>query len=211
MTRTRRTVLAALVAVGTAGAFSSLGAWQLRRLHERRAYNASHVTERVTLTGVYDFEHQLVLSRRSHDGSPGVEVLTPLRPTNGRAAVLVDRGWVYSPDAASVDLSQWDEPPHATVVGYRTPYAHGGRGEARLPSHPNAYTRLDSAALARAIPYPLAASVVVQLSGGTAATPVRLALPARDDGPHLGYAIQWFTFATIALVGVGTLIAQDKA
>jgi len=30
-----------------------------------------------------------------------------------------------------------------------------------------------------------------------------------DDGPHLSYAIQWFTFAVVALVGVGTLIAQD--
>ena len=40
-------------------------------------------------------------------------------------------------------------------------------------------------------------------------TPVRLALPVLDDGPHLNYAVQWFTFATIALVGVGTMIAQD--
>jgi cytochrome oxidase assembly protein ShyY1 len=30
-----------------------------------------------------------------------------------------------------------------------------------------------------------------------------------DDGPHMGYAVQWFTFAAVALVGVGTLIAQD--
>ena len=40
-------------------------------------------------------------------------------------------------------------------------------------------------------------------------TPVRLTLPQMDDGPHLNYAIQWFTFAVVALVGVGTLIAQD--
>jgi cytochrome oxidase assembly protein ShyY1 len=32
-------------------------------------------------------------------------------------------------------------------------------------------------------------------------TPARLAVPALDDGPHLSYAIQWFSFATIALVG----------
>ena len=48
-----------------------------------------------------------------------------------------------------------------------------------------------------------------RMNGIPSSTPVRLGLPAMDDGPHLNYAIQWFTFAVVALVGVGTLIAQD--
>jgi cytochrome oxidase assembly protein ShyY1 len=31
-----------------------------------------------------------------------------------------------------------------------------------------------------------------------------------DEGPHLGYAIQWFTFALIALVGAGVAVRADR-
>ncbi|HLB08867.1 MAG TPA: SURF1 family protein [Gemmatimonadaceae bacterium] len=235
----RRNVLAAILAIVTALSFSRLGVWQLQRLGERRARNDALASRlhtpalplsqlpadsagahwrRALATGSYDFDHQIVLSGRTHDGSPGVQILTPLHPESGGPAVLVNRGWVYSPDAASVDLGKWDEPPHATVSGYVEDFVHGGRGIARLPSHTNAWTRLDADELRAAFPFPIAPYYLVELDTLAAyraahelptVTPVRLELPQMDDGPHLGYAIQWFTFAAVALVGVGTLIAQD--
>jgi cytochrome oxidase assembly protein ShyY1 len=30
---------------------------------------------------------------------------------------------------------------------------------------------------------------------------VRLTIPALDEGPHQSYAIQWFSFALVAVVG----------
>ena len=33
-------------------------------------------------------------------------------------------------------------------------------------------------------------------------TPARLGSPALDDGPHVSYAIQWFAFAIISIVGL---------
>jgi surfeit locus 1 family protein len=235
----RRNVLAAIFAIVTALIFSRLGIWQLHRLHERRARNAALASRldtppvplsrlatdsagahwrRVEARGHFDFDHQIVLSARTHGGSPGVEIITPLHPDDGGPAVLVNRGWVYSPDAMTVDLGKWDEPPRADVTGYVEDFVHGGRAVARLPSHPNAWTRLESSELPAAFPFPIAPFYIVELD--TLAqyrddrriptlTPVRLILPAMDDGPHLNYAIQWFTFATIALVGVGTMIAQD--
>jgi surfeit locus 1 family protein len=235
----RRNVLAAVFAIVTALFFSRLGIWQLQRLSERRTRNAALAARletpamplgqlpadsagahwrRAIVRGSYDFDHQIVLSGRTHDGSPGVQILTPLHPDGGGAAVLVNRGWVYSPDAATVDLGKWDEPPHATVSGYVENFVQGGRGISRLPSHPNAWTRLDGTALSGAFPFPIAPYYVVALDtlaedrrmrGIPSSTPVRLDLPIMDDGPHLNYAIQWFTFAVVALVGVGTLIAQD--
>ena len=235
----RRNVLAAILAIVTALAFSRLGVWQLHRLHERRARNtalaarlktpavpltqlpadsASAHWRRAIVHGTYDFDHEIVLSGRSNDGSPGVQILTPLHPDSGGRAVLVNRGWVYSPDAASVDLGKWDEPPHATVSGYVEDFVEGGRGIVRLPSHPNTWTRLDAKELSAAFPYPITPYYLVALDtlvesrrmhGIASTTPVRLVLPVMDDGPHLSYAIQWFTFAAVALVGVGTLIAQD--
>ncbi len=235
----RRNVLAAIFAIVTAAIFSRLGIWQLQRLGERRTHNAALAARlhtpalplaqlpadsagahwrRATARGTYDFDHQIVLAGRTNDGSPGVQLLTPLRPDSGGAPILVNRGWVYSPDAASVDLGKWDEPPHATVSGYIEDFVQGGRGPAQLPSHPNTFTRLDANELRTAFPFAIAPYYLVQLDtlvearriqGVHSTTPVRLALPAMDDGPHLSYAIQWFTFAVVALVGVGTLIAQD--
>jgi surfeit locus 1 family protein len=235
----RRNVLAAIFAIVTALFFSRLGVWQLQRLSERRARNSALAAKldtpavpltqlpsdsagahwrRALVRGSYDFDHQIVLSGRTHDGSPGVQILTPLHPDGGGPAVLVNRGWVYSPDAASVDLGKWDEPPHATVAGYVEDFVRGGRGVSRLPSHPNTWTRLEASELSTAFPFPIASYYLVALdtlveyrraNGIPSATPVRLDLPTMDDGPHLSYAIQWFTFAVVALVGVGTLIAQD--
>ncbi len=39
--------------------------------------------------------------------------------------------------------------------------------------------------------------------------PVRVPPPALDEGPHKSYAIQWFSFATIALVG-GVVFARAQ-
>jgi surfeit locus 1 family protein len=235
----RRNVLAALFAIITALIFSRLGVWQLQRLGERRTRNAALASRlntpalplsqlpadsagahwrRALATGSYDFDHQIVLSGRTHDGSPGVQIVTPLHLEGGGPAVLVDRGWVYSSNAATVDLAKWDEPPHASVTGYVEDFVHGGRGVARLPSHANAWTRLDADSLRAAFPFPIAPYYLVALDTLVdyrlahelpTVTPVRLELPLMDDGPHMGYAVQWFTFAAVALVGVGTLIAQD--
>ena len=39
----------------------------------------------------------------------------------------------------------------------------------------------------------------------------RLTIPALDEGPHLNYAIQWFGFAAVALVGAGFVVRQARA
>ena len=38
---------------------------------------------------------------------------------------------------------------------------------------------------------------------------VPLELPELDDGPHLSYAIQWFCFTAIAVIGLFVLIRGD--
>jgi cytochrome oxidase assembly protein ShyY1 len=40
--------------------------------------------------------------------------------------------------------------------------------------------------------------------------PVPAAVPEPTEGPHLSYAIQWFSFATIALVGYVVLARRDR-
>ena len=52
----------------------------------------------------YDFANEYALASRTRQGSPGVNIMTPLRIAGTDTAVLVNRGWVYAPDAMTVDL-----------------------------------------------------------------------------------------------------------
>lgn len=235
----RRALAFVLVAVVVAAGCVRLGIWQLHRLAQRRALNAmlaarlespavpvqallpdsTSAYRRASATGTYDFANELSLAARTHQGSPGVNIVTPLRLAGTDTAILVNRGWVYSPDAERVDFSRWLEHTAATVTGYLLPLNRGGRGPAMSPVSPRVVRRLDFDSLAKRLPYPIARFVLVVTpeprgQAGTPAprdsTPARLPLPLMDEGPHLGYAIQWFSFALIALVGGAVGVRLDR-
>jgi surfeit locus 1 family protein len=172
---------------------------------------------RVRLAGTLDFSHELVLIDRVRDGAPGVNLVTPMHPDSGvlgDTIVLVDRGWVYAADGMSVDDAQWQEPTHLTGAGYLVALTPG-QGPANLSTsgHPNEYRWLDRAAIAERLGLPVADYLVVLQSGenppavedaggtGASRAPTRLPVPPLDEGPHLGYAIQWFSFAITIIVG----------
>jgi len=197
----RRDVVAAVVALAVAIVCVRLGVWQLDRLGQRRARNAilaarlalpplavsrttapdSALQRRLIARGVYDFAGELIGLGRSFDGTPGVALITPLRLEDG-SVVFVDRGWVPSPDARHVDQALYREPDSATVEGLGV-----------LP--PRGYP---------ALPF------ILQQTGTAAAQglPRRWPAPALDNGPHLSYAIQWFSFALIIVVGTGALLRK---
>jgi surfeit locus 1 family protein len=205
----RRDVTLALGALLIAAGCVAAGIWQLDRLAQRRARNAalearlalpalevvrglsadSARQRRVTAHGVYDFTAEQTWPGRGFEGTPGVALITPLRLADG-STVLVDRGWVYSPDAFHVDHGAYREPDTATVTGVAL-IPPRGRGDV---------------AVTGLLPF------VIQLEGRDPARglPRRWPPPAFDDGPHLSYAIQWFSFAVIALVGTAVLIRKDR-
>jgi surfeit locus 1 family protein len=72
------------------------------------------------------------------------------------------------------------------------------------------WRRLDLPTLRARIPFPLIDVYILQSpDSGLPRYPRRLEPPALNDGPHLSYAVQWFAFATIAIVG-GTIFAFRK-
>ena len=161
---------------------------------------------RVRFAGTYDFAHEIVFTNRIHDGSPGVNLVTPLRPyrgLGGDTVVLVDRGWVYSPDGASVDQAKWREPDRVAGTGYVQEFTRSAWAAAS-PEHPERLRWLDPMTVAGWSGYPVAEYyVVVEPDSENTETnvPVRIPVPPLDEGPHMSYAIQWFAFAAIALVG----------
>lgn len=229
----RRQIVAALIGIVAAAVFVRLGVWQLARLRTRRLENDLKVARlvapphspfglmpgtrrwrRITVAGTFDFDHQIVLAGRSHDGAPGVYIITPLRLDVAADPLLINRGWVYSGDAQTVDLAKFDETPHQTITGYVEEFELGGKGPARTASTPYAWRRLDARDTPPAFPFPVAPFyVVAQLDSGAvqaAGAPIRLTLPSLDEGPHRGYAIQWFAFALIALAGSGVIIWRER-
>ena len=209
----RRDLGGLVVALAVAALCARLGLWQLDRLSQRRARNAAVLTARhrptVPVTsaltadsalsrrlyarGVYDYDHERLWRGRSYQGIPGVALVTPLRLPDG-AAVLVDRGWVPSADAYHVDERAYREADTTEVLGLGMP-APRGRGD------------VDPAKLRDSLPYPLLPFVIQILPPPTAPDRplppglVRWPMPELSNGPHLSYAIQWFSFAVIILVG----------
>ena len=207
----RQDITLGVVAILVATVCVLLGRWQLNRLTQRRARNSVLATRlalppltvrrdigadsarqrRVVAHGVYDFSAERAWPGRSFQGTPGVALITPLRLADG-SVVLVDRGWVPSPDAFHVDHALYREPDTATVTGIAL-IPPRGRGDVDVAGF---------------LPF------VIQLE--TPEPPPNRGLPSRwpppafDDGPHLSYAIQWFSFALIALVGTAVLIRKGR-
>jgi surfeit locus 1 family protein len=217
------------LAVILAAVCARLGFWQISRLHQRRAYNAlvrsrldsaevdisalprdsTARFRRVRVTGTPDYDHELIWAARIHNGSPGVNFLTPYRIPGRDSAVLVDRGWVYAPDGATVDTARWRDTA-TTLTGFVElfPDAKGGTFSTR----PNVISRLSYDVVARQLPYPLARRYVAMIGDSVMAPDriARLTLPALDEGPHFSYAIQWFSFALVALIGAGYVVSQSR-
>ena len=205
----RRDLGLAVAAVLVAGLCVAGGIWQLNRLAARRARNAalaarlalpplrvqSDITadsarqRRVVAHGIYDFSAERTWPGRSFEGTPGVALVTPLRLSGG-SAVLVDRGWVPSPDAFHVDHALYRELDTVTVTGIAL-IPPRGRGDVAVVGF---------------LPF------VIQLETPTPARglPRRWPPSAFDNGPHLAYAVQWFSFALIALVGTAVLIRKGR-
>jgi surfeit locus 1 family protein len=124
------------------------------------------------------------------------------------SAILVNRGWVYAPDGMTADLARTRE-SDTTFHGYVVEFESGTADSVRL----NGIRRMNYAAIARVLPYPIRRFYVVATSDSAPANgaPVlRLNPPVLDDGPHLSYAFQWFSFAVIALAGAGTVLALNR-
>lgn len=217
-----RTLIGLLIPLAFAAFFVRLGVWQLSRHNERAAVNralearlldspvdlATAAADSgdpswrlVRLTGRFRYDLEQVLAGRTNAGSPGVHLITPLALPGTDTLVIVTRGWVYSPDAAGVELARWREGEFPTLIGYLRPLPADGPA---APEGGRPLRSLNRAALAARLGAPIAAVQVIMTSDSAAradSVPRRLPPPVPDIGPHRSYALQWFGFAIIALVG----------
>jgi surfeit locus 1 family protein len=223
--RARVVLIAGLL--GFAAIAVRLGFWQLHRRAERQATNAAAgalrnapeldlagwrgeplANRRVRASGTYDRTHELVLRGQVFREIPGVVLVTPLRLAGaGDTAVLVERGFVPSPDAATLppEAAGLDEPGTQVVRGVALPLVAAADSGAPLEhAGRTSWKRLDLRAVRARLPYPILDVAIRQTpDSGLPRMPRRREPPVLDDGPHLSYAIQWFAFAVIAVVFAG--------
>jgi cytochrome oxidase assembly protein ShyY1 len=231
MPRSRsRRVAVVVIAVLVAATCVNLGLWQLRRLDERRALNAEILDRRsdsplsiedvagkaavepyrpATARGRYDVEHEVLVFGRSLDGEAGHHVVTPLLLPGG-GAILVVRGWVpFAMQAAPVRAAA---PPanEVRVEGSLAP----DEGDGTVAPDADAIVRvLDVEGIASSLPYdvfPLPLQLAEQTPPQPGSLPIPVPLPDLSEGPHLSYAIQWFSFALVALIGCAILVLRDR-
>lgn len=201
----------------------NLGFWQLRRLDERKDFNAT-VRDRADVTalpvgdvlqmdsdpdevdwtpvvaaGTYEGDEQILIVNRSQEGMAGVNVITPLRLDDG-TAILVNRGFVpLAEDAPAAPTGP------VTVAGLLRESQRRGFGGASDPSEGDLSEaqRIDIGRLAPQIdgdvlPMWLSLETSDPPPGDR---PVPLPRPELTEGPHLSYAVQWFLFSAAAIVG----------
>ncbi len=202
----------------------NLGFWQLRRLEERRDLNALQAERTATsvvpvgdlalegaeyrlveATGHYRVSDEVAVRNRTLSGFPGVWLLTPLVLTDG-PALVVNRGWVpqssSDPAARPPTLAPAGEVVVRGIVRFseqRVGLGVADPADGRLAS----LARPDIERYAAQLDYPVH-PFYLQLNSQDPPPgdyPLMVALPAPTDGPHLGYAVQWFIFSAIAVIG----------
>jgi surfeit locus 1 family protein len=222
-----------VLAVVLAAVFIRLGVWQLDRHAQRVAenektrqslamppapyqslrYEVQRANRHTVVQGIPDYDHEFVYAGRSRNGSPGVHIFTPIR-TGETTAVLVNRGWVYASDAATVDLTRWRE-KRRTFGGYARelplPLSAAPPSVNGAPAGGGRVVRsITRRSIEGLLPYPFHSLYVVARDSAGGDAPARLPEPDLTNGPHLSYAIQWFCFASIALTGAAVVWARSR-
>lgn len=209
-----------------------LGQWQLHRLSGRREANdvirTNHskppiewstlmgdheVTSKqqwrpVTITGTFDTAHELQVRYRSNGDDDGSEVVTPIVTKDGRH-VLVDRGFLKR-SSQEGDTQPLPPAPGGTVTV--TGLVKGNENGKPTATDPvkGKVRLINSDAIGKAQEIEYVSGYISAMSMTPAQRDlVPKELPHLDDGPHLSYAIQWFCFTAIAVIGLFVLIRGD--
>lgn len=226
-----RWLLFHVLIVGAVVLMVNLAFWQLRRLDERKSFNALVTTNsesvpvpmnevltagsespslewrRVLVTGTYRSDLALTIVNRAQDGTAGTDSVVPLEVAPN-SFVLVNRG--FTPLSQSTNA-----PPSGTVeiVGYLRRSQKRGFGGSIDPSTGTVKElhRIDVSRIAQQIDGTVATMYVQRLESAPAEGewPARVTMPKLDEGPHLSYAVQWFFFSLCALAGWAVVVRKQ--
>jgi surfeit locus 1 family protein len=215
-----------------------LGNWQLDRLAGRRAFNQQVLSQidqpplaltkdvisgdldalefrTVQVVGKLDQDNALVLGNQVWEEQIGVHLLTPLKIVGTDSFILVDRGWIPFEEWENRNLSAYNLTGDVSIEGMlRVSQTKLGLRDclddsAGEPPFQVWCLALDD--IASYLPYDLVSVYLIQSPEGEQSTAPYQALPQIEitEGPHLGYAVQWFSFAGILLIGYPFFVRRE--
>lgn len=172
----------------------------------------------VLVIGEYDHADEVLLRNQVWEGRLGFHLLTPLQIQGTSWAVLVDRGWLPYEEAQLPARLAYQERGVVLVRGVirrsqERPDFGGVPDPTLAPgqSHLEAWNVVNITRIQQQTRLPLLPVYIQQ-----APDPAWQGLPYRtlpeveiSEGPHLGYAIQWFTFAAIFGLGYPFFIRRQ--
>ncbi len=157
---------------------------------------------RVTATGHYLPDKQVVARLRVAEGDPSMEVLVPFT-VDGGPTVLVDRGYVRPLPGSRVP--PMPQPPRETAT--ITARLRDSEGpvldkESFVSDGVRQVYSIDVQHIAALTGVPLAGSYLQLVDNQPGGLGV-IGLPHLDAGPFLSYGIQWITFGVVAPILLG--------
>jgi len=199
-----------------------LGVWQWQRGENRQAEWARYALgtaqvrdlgsgdvlqqplyQRVRVSGALDGAHQFLLDNRSWQGRPGYEVLTPLA-RSAAATLLVDRGWVpFTGSRAQLPQVAVTAPDRLTLSGRLALLPSPGLALGRAPPSgpwPKVTSFPDMAQLSAALGAQLPPRILLLDPDAPFGYTRDWPLPGLSPLRHFSYAIQWWSFALLALI-----------
>lgn len=165
---------------------------------------------KVVVSGVYDDSQEVLLRNQAWEGRLGYHVLTPLIIDGSNQAVLVERGWIPFEDGAPELRVKYAEPGLVTVRGVvRLSQFEPDFGGVPDPTLAAGEDRLDAwyvvnlERIQQQVDLELLPVYIQQKpETGWTGPPYRSnAIPEVGTGAHLGFALQWFSYAAILTVG----------
>jgi surfeit locus 1 family protein len=166
----------------------------------------------VQVTGEYLPMDEIVLRNQVwvtvYGNEIGVKLLTPLRIEGSDTAILIDRGWIPAEDEH--ERSAYVVPGTVTVSGQlrraETDYSLSFNADPTLAPDEerlDVWNRLDLQRVAEQMDTALLPVYVQIVPDAVQSQPPFANPPELDlsEGSHFGYAVQWFSFATLLLVG----------
>ena len=164
---------------------------------------------RVTATGHYLPDAEVLVRLRVIGGAPAYEVLTAFA-VDGGPTVLVNRGYVH-PDQGTAVPSISKAPGGTVNITARLRDSETAPTDDRQPFTEAGFQQvyaIDTGQIAGLLKFPLTGSylqLVDDQPGGLDVLP----LPQLDAGPFLSYGIQWIAFGIIAPLGLGYFVFSE--
>ncbi|MUL65257.1 hypothetical protein BOO86_12335 [Mycobacterium sp. CBMA 234] len=161
---------------------------------------------RLTATGHYRPEGEVLVRLRVDDGDASYEVLTPFA-VDGGPIVLVNRGYLK----AGNGVPPFAAPPPGTVtITGRLRDAEpimSGKQPFKQDRIQQVYS-INPTQISQVTGVPLAGDYLQLVDGQPGGLGV-IALPHLDAGPFLSYGIQWIAFGIVAPIGLGYFVFAE--